>query len=294
VAAVIPAYDRADLLPRAIASVRAQTSPPAELIVVDDCSTDATARVAEDLGVTLMAHDRNRGESAARNTAIAAATQPWVALLDSDDEWRPDHLDHLFGICHGHALVSSATLGRGPGAADDRIYGVPGPGPLPLDSPAAVAVINCVPPSSAMLDRQAAIAAGGFDEELPLCADLDMWLRVLERGTGIASPRVGSIYHLHEGQVSRDSSAMRAAHLSVVAAYSDRDWCSQRLIRRCEGALEWDALRDAISARDPGGAARSAKRILMSPSRAAGVAGVVGGRRRLRARTRAAAAEVSA
>jgi hypothetical protein len=161
---------------------------------------------------------------------------------------------------------------------------LPGPEPAELASPAAVAVVNCVPPSSTMLHREAALAAGGFDEELPLCADLDMWLRMLEAGPGTASPRIGSTYHLHEGQVSRDSAAMRAAHRSVVRAYAGRDWCTEGLLRRCEGALEWDAMRESITARRVGGAARSACRIALSPGRAAGAAQVVGLRRRLRRR----------
>ena len=284
VSAVIPAFNRADLLPRAIASVRAQTPAPAELIVVDDCSTDETAAAARTLGATVIAHDRNRGESAARNTAIAAATQPWVALLDSDDEWLPGHLEHLFALRDGHVLVSSATLGLEPGTQQRRLFGAPGPGPKMLDTPAAVAVVNCVPPSSTMLHRETVLAAGGFDPGLPLCADLDMWLRMLERGTGVASPRVGSNYHLHAGQVSRDSGAMRAAHLAVVVAHRDRDWCTPRLIRRCEGALEWDALREAISARRLAPIARSAGRLLAGPSRCAGVAEVLDTRRRGRRR----------
>src|SRR3954464_2844452 len=90
VSVVIAAYNRADMLRRAIASVRAQRpAVPAEIVVVDDASSDATADVAEVLGATVVRHPVNRGESAARNSAIEAAAQPWIAVLDSDDEWLP-------------------------------------------------------------------------------------------------------------------------------------------------------------------------------------------------------------
>lgn len=255
------------------------------MIVVDDCSTDETAEIARKLGSTVIRHDRNRGESAARNTGIEAASQPWIALLDSDDEWRPGHLAHLFQLCGGHVLASSATLARGPDPSDHRIYGVPGPSPRILRTPGAVAVVNCVPPSSTILNRAAAIDAGGFDSTLPLCADLDMWIRLLEQGTGVASPQVGSIYHVHGGQVSSDSSAMRTAHLEILKSYRGRDWWSERLFHNCEGALEWDSLRSGISERDPAHVVRSSARIFRHPSCAVGVVRVLDWRRKLRRRS---------
>src|SRR3954451_22994801 len=109
VSVVIAAYNRAEMLRRAIASVRSQRpAQPAEIVVVDDASTDSTAEVARELGALVVQHRSNRGESASRNSAIHAAGQPWIAVLDSDDEWLPWHLDNLWRNTSDHDVVSAA------------------------------------------------------------------------------------------------------------------------------------------------------------------------------------------
>jgi glycosyltransferase involved in cell wall biosynthesis len=251
--------------------------------VVDDDSDDDTASVAAGLGARVIAHDQNRGESAARNTAIAVATQPWIALLDSDDEWLPGHLEYVFGLRDGHVLVADAALGRDPGRADHRIYGVAARGPVLLRSPADVAFpVNCVPPSSALLRRDAVLGAGWFDPKQRLCADLDMWLRMLERGTGLASPVVGSVYHIHSGQASSDSFAMHGAHREVLERYRGRPWWKPSLLRLYDGVALWDAFRAAWRTSDRGAAAMKLLRIGAHPDRVRGLLVILMLRRRIR------------
>jgi glycosyltransferase involved in cell wall biosynthesis len=110
VTVVIPAYERAALLPRALASVAAQTRPPAEVVVVDDGSSDDSAAVAERLGARVIRHERNRGVSAARNTALEEAAGEWVAFLDTDDEWLPHHLEELWSARGDHAAVAHTAV----------------------------------------------------------------------------------------------------------------------------------------------------------------------------------------
>lgn len=95
VSVVIPTYNRADLLGAAIRSVLNQTHPVFEIIVVDDCSTNNTRQVVEELQdsrIKYIRHDKNKGGSAARNTGIRAATGDYIAFLDDDDEWRPEKI----------------------------------------------------------------------------------------------------------------------------------------------------------------------------------------------------------
>lgn len=93
ISAVLPTHQRAHLIGRALESVLAQTHAPREVVVVDDGSTDRTPDVLAGFGQRVRAiRQENRGASAARNTGVRAATSPWVAFLDSDDTWRPDHL----------------------------------------------------------------------------------------------------------------------------------------------------------------------------------------------------------
>ena len=92
VSVIIPTYNRADLLPATLASIRAQTLPPAEIIVVDDGSTDATPALLAAAPDLRPIRVRNGGDLVARNIGLAAATSPYVAFCDSDDLWRPEFL----------------------------------------------------------------------------------------------------------------------------------------------------------------------------------------------------------
>src|ERR1700704_1147115 len=122
VTVVIPAYQRAAMVERAIRSVQAQRARPAEVIVVDDASGDDTGPRAASLGAHLITPEQNQGEGAARNTGLQAAAHDWVALLDCDDEWLPTHLETLWAVRDGHVLIGTAVLGTGGAATDHRVY----------------------------------------------------------------------------------------------------------------------------------------------------------------------------
>jgi len=96
ISAVIPTYNRADLVRRAIQSALSQTLAPAEILVVDDGSTDDTRSVVESFGLPVRwLYQKNAGVATARNTGADAASSDWVAFLDSDDVWAPDHLERI-------------------------------------------------------------------------------------------------------------------------------------------------------------------------------------------------------
>jgi glycosyltransferase involved in cell wall biosynthesis len=120
VSVVIPAFNRADCLPAAVASIQAQSYQRWELIVVDDGSTDDTAAVAERLAVAdprlrVLRRGRNRGAQAARNAGVEAARGEWIAFLDSDDVWLPDSLALRLQLATetGVSVVHSACERRG-------------------------------------------------------------------------------------------------------------------------------------------------------------------------------------
>ena len=96
ISVVVPVYNRAELVQRALRSVFAQTFADFELIVVDDGSADDMEKALEqfsDPRLRLLRHERNRGTAAARNTGIREARGAYVAFLDSDDEWLPEMLE---------------------------------------------------------------------------------------------------------------------------------------------------------------------------------------------------------
>lgn len=95
---VVPAYNRAGMIGRALRSVLDQAGDEVELLVTDDCSTDGTAEAVEAIGdprVRLLRHAVNRGVCAARNTALDHARGEWVVLLDSDFEMLPGGVARL-------------------------------------------------------------------------------------------------------------------------------------------------------------------------------------------------------
>ncbi len=93
ISVIIPTWNRAHLIQRALDSVSVQSHRPDEVIVVDDGSTDNTCELveAEYPEVKLLSQE-NKGVSAARNAGIQAATGDWICLLDSDDTWQPEKL----------------------------------------------------------------------------------------------------------------------------------------------------------------------------------------------------------
>ena len=169
---------------RAIDSVLAQTRQDFEIIVVDDASTDDTpASVAAytDPRIRMIRHERNRGGSAARNSGIRAGSAPYVAFLDSDDQWFPTKLEKQLALFDR----SGETLGLVYVGAE-RVFA---DGSVETHIPRRCENLarelltdNLVGETSlGMVRRRAADAIGGFDEELPASQDMDFWLRICER-----------------------------------------------------------------------------------------------------------------
>ena len=95
ISVIIPTYNRAHLVTKAVDSVLSQTYKEHEIIVVDDGSSDNTRKVLEPyMDKIRYIYQKNAGVSAARNTGIKAASGPWIAFLDSDDSWLPEKLSY--------------------------------------------------------------------------------------------------------------------------------------------------------------------------------------------------------
>ena len=124
VSVIVPTHNRADLLPRAVDSILAQTYGDYEMVIVDDCSADNTQDVIagfSDPRIRSFRHDRNRGQSAAINTGIAHARGEYVGFLDDDDEWLPTKLEGQVALLEASSPDSSAGLRLdGPGRGFQR------------------------------------------------------------------------------------------------------------------------------------------------------------------------------
>jgi glycosyltransferase involved in cell wall biosynthesis len=269
VSVIIPTFNRADTLPRALASVQSQRRfTPAEIIVVDDHSDDDSGEIARRHGARVIRHERNEGAAAARNTAVAAASQPWLAMLDSDDEWLPDHLEVLWELRNGHVLVGGASLACFDEDGQPPAYaGTIRPRAHTLHSPAALIPLNPLSASAVLVSRDAVTSAGGYNTELGYAEDWDLWLRVLEHGTGVMTPSVVCLYHVHAGSKSLHSDGPAQTHDRIVRSCIGRPWWSSRLLDRWCGLRIWAALEKARSEGRHRQAALLAARLVVRPQR---------------------------
>jgi glycosyltransferase involved in cell wall biosynthesis len=182
ISVIIPTHNRAELLTRALASVFAQTFAPAEVIVVDDGSTDHTEEVVRDrFPQASYFRQPQQGVSRARNLGIQQAQGEWLSFLDSDDEWLPHKL-----ALQRHALQHKPPCRL---CHTDEIWIRRGKrvNPMKKHTKHGGAIFqHCLPrcvisPSSVMIHRAVFERVGHFDESLPVCEDYDLWLRICAR-----------------------------------------------------------------------------------------------------------------
>ena len=232
VTAVIPAYEREDMVRETVHSVLAQTLPVAEVLVVDDGSSDRTAEVAESLGVRVI-RQANQGVSAARNTGIREAHQEWVALLDSDDLWEPDKMEaqwdaHLLrpevGLLFTDRLHFDASGVTAVDVLRQRdVYGrlkreVVGPDVVFCDRRTLADGLfpgNFIKPSTMMARRDLCIEAGLFDTGfgrpgslVGQTEDRDFFLRLVALTDALVVERSLVRYRVHEGGASQNRLGM--------------------------------------------------------------------------------------
>jgi hypothetical protein len=250
---IIPAYNRAHTVARAVRSaLRQRPRPPAQVLVIDDGSTDETAAVAERAGAEVVRQGVNQGLGAARNSGLDHAAEPWIALLDSDDEWLPHHLGSLWPQRADHVFLAGSALRCSPGGEQHHL-GPAEAGGRRLRSPVDVATTSIVVVSAVVARRDAIEAVGRFREfEGPMhgVEDVDLWLRLLERGTGFVSSRVSAIYHEHAGQMTADGNKLQVARRAVLESCADRPWFDPSLLTEWDGVMAWDAARTAQRSRE--------------------------------------------
>jgi glycosyltransferase involved in cell wall biosynthesis len=232
VSVILPSYNRARLLPRAIASVLGQSFGNFELLIVDDGSTDDTRSVVASHGdprVRLLATSGRTGSAAARNFGIAQARGDWLAFQDSDDEWLPHklemQLDYARTLTEDYVLVGSGLLRHTPNAVElirwPRRAGDGDRGPV---DPIAFVRGMIAYLQSLILRRSAFERVGGFDAALKKSSDLELCLRLLrefrfaalDEALAISFETPGSVSQNHENACEAWSS-IRKRHADLIA-----------------------------------------------------------------------------
>lgn len=199
VSVIIPAYQAAGRIRETLDSVFAQTYRHFEVVLVNDGSPDTEALEAaiRSYGEKLIyIRQENRGPSGARNTAIRAARGKYVACLDSDDVYLPEHLANLVPMLEksGLDLVYSDSYFMKDGVHVGRSFERQPQGP-PVTFEKLLTEECAVTTSAVVASRQAMIDAGLFDERFRRCEDFDLWLRMRFRGAKMDLLRQVGIEH---------------------------------------------------------------------------------------------------
>ena len=218
VSVVIPAYNAASFIRRAIDSVLVQTAADLELLVVDDGSSDATLQVLAGYGSRLRAVTQaNAGPAAARNRGLAEACGRYVAFLDVDDWWLPDKLRQQVALLDsrpeiGFCSTATRVVHADGTPAGDWPCGDVGTSLLETLFVQAAAVSGST--SGVLARRELLLAAGGFDERLRGFEDPDLWIRLAARAGYACVPQPLTVVVRTPGSVSSQLVRMRAATLA--------------------------------------------------------------------------------
>ncbi len=255
VSVIIPAYQAAGRIRATLDSVFGQTYPNFEIVLVNDGSpdTEALEQAIRSYGERLIyIRQENRGPSGARNTAIRAARGKYIACLDSDGIYLPEHLASLVPLLEkrGLDLVYSDSYHLRDGVHIGRSFErQPQSPPVTFEK---LLTEECAITTSAMVaSRQAMIDAGLFDERYRRCEDFDLWLRMSFRGAKMdLLRRVGIEHRLLAGGLSSDPVLLKQALIEIykkvlatlpVSAKQKRT--TQELIARTEGLFQMDLVK---------------------------------------------------
>lgn len=188
ISVVIPLYNKVATIERTLRSVFLQSTPPIEVIVVDDGSTDGGAEIAARFTTVRLIRQTNAGVSAARNRGLVEARGRYVALLDADDAWEPDYLAEITSLiacwpdCTAYATGFSIDSGSRTVIADTpRVRGV-------VDFFAESLRHYVLIPSATTLDRNTALSQGGFPEGMRMGEDQYLWTKLARAGNICFSP----------------------------------------------------------------------------------------------------------
>jgi glycosyltransferase involved in cell wall biosynthesis len=213
VSIVMPAYNRANLVGDAIASLQSQPGIDADIIVVDDGSTDGTKDVVR----AIATNDRrvrlievvHRGVASARNTGVGAATGDYVTFLDSDDLCAPERLRRQVDKLAARPDITVV-------AGHSRWFTKMGQDLQP--APGSMWYRRTDPIlSNAMFRRAVVVDVGMFDESLAFAEDIDFYFRLFEADARIlVEVEIATYYRQHSDNMTRDESAM---YRGILQAY---------------------------------------------------------------------------
>lgn len=260
----MPLYNKRAYVERALRSVISQSYPPAEIIVVDDGSTDGGHEVLAAFPTVTALSQVNAGPAAARNLGVDTARGDWIAFLDADDEWLPHFLSSSLAAAIrfpaaiavftnlvdevGHRLVTSD--GEGAILVDDYFQFLLDHHGLGMSS------------SSTIVRRHALIASGGFPAHAKRGEDVDTWARLAWSGSVVFVAQPLAIYHTEvPGSVLTATDDGDPGILQTYTAWSNSGRIPAHLAGSSRRFLDW-LVRHHVASLAHDGRKREAWRLL--------------------------------
>lgn len=236
VSVVVPLYNKVDYIADTIASALAQTVTNIEIIVIDDGSVDGGAAVVKAIGDSriLCLHQANAGVAVARNAGMKVARGEYVAFLDADDIWRPEHLVHLLVLAERYPSAAIVANDYAEVGSDRPVPFIPSQ-PVRyglLHDYFEAAVVGKMPvfTSACMVRRREALDCGGFPPGHHHGEDLALWMSLAARHPVAVSSYVGSYYRRIPGSLT--SGVVREPDISMQTAMALADSSSAGEMRR--------------------------------------------------------------
>ncbi len=180
VSAIIPVFNGEQYLSQAIESVLAQDYRPLEIIVVDDGSTDRTAKIAQSYESVTYLYQPNQGNGKARNLGIQSSGGEFISFLDSDDRWMPNKLSLQMKYLLEHPEIGF-VIAHMRAVLDDNIDW-----PSSLNRAHYEREPPCYLPSALLVRREVLLKVGLFDPSYRHANDSDWFFRAQEAGIKMA------------------------------------------------------------------------------------------------------------
>tara|TARA_B110000027_G_scaffold60694_1_gene65323 strand:- start:1167 stop:2036 length:870 start_codon:yes stop_codon:yes gene_type:complete len=230
VSVVIPTLNRCLLLKRAIDSVLNQSVSPNEVIVIDNGSSDETINmISTNYPDIIFLTEEKIGVSASRNQGIKKSNSEWVAFLDSDDVWEPFKLEkqltfnNRFKTNFRFIHTNETWIRNGKFLNQMKKHEKSG-GDLFKNC----LKLCCISPSSSMIKKEVFKNYGFFDEELQVCEDYDMWVRITAKeNVGYLSEPLVIKYGGHADQLSKKYWGMDRFRIKSLEKNINSNWFSK-------------------------------------------------------------------
>ncbi|MDX1810156.1 MAG: glycosyltransferase [Sulfurospirillaceae bacterium] len=242
---IIPTFNRASHITTAIESVINQSYKVDEIIIVDDGSTDNTQEILERFQDLKVIKTKNRGVSSARNIGIKEATNEWICFLDSDDEWLSEKIKSQI-LLHNEREDILFSHTSEIWQKDGKIVKYPKRLAKPEGHCFLENLSTCkIAASSVMVHKSVFDDIGCFDEDMRVCEDYDMWLRISHKYELGHVKEAMIIKKAGHAQLSNSIFAIDRYHISSLQKFLDtpyHDGIKNEIIKKCniliKGALK--------------------------------------------------------